>query len=60
VCGTWAWREEKESGERCDEDWVGHRPFIGGRREVGAESSWPASMHWLEGAGYRSQEGEGV
>jgi hypothetical protein len=35
VCGTWAWREEKESGERCDEDWVGHRPFIGGPKGGG-------------------------
>jgi hypothetical protein len=29
---AWARREEKESGERCGEDRVGHHPFIGGRR----------------------------
>jgi hypothetical protein len=55
--GARAWREEKESGERWGEDRAGHRPFIGGRREVGTEASWPASMPRLEGTGYRSQEG---
>jgi hypothetical protein len=55
-----AQREEKDSGERCGEDRVRHRPFILGRREAGAETSWPASLPRLEGTGYRSQEGEGV
>jgi hypothetical protein len=58
--GARAWRAEKESGETCCEDRAGHRPFIGGRRETGANASWPASMPQLEGAGYRSQAGEGV
>jgi hypothetical protein len=53
-------REEKESGERCGEDRAGHRPFIGGRSEVGTKASWPASTPQLEGTGYRSQEEEGV
>jgi hypothetical protein len=32
--GAWAWREEKESGERCSEDRAGHHPFIEGRTGV--------------------------
>jgi hypothetical protein len=35
VGGAWAWREEKESGERCGKDRVGHRPFIGRQRGPG-------------------------
>jgi hypothetical protein len=31
--------EEEKSRERCSEDRVGHRPFIGGQREVGIEAS---------------------
>jgi hypothetical protein len=61
VGSAWARREEKESRERCGEDWVGHHPFIGGVGGGGGIwASWPASMPWLDGVGYQSQEGEGV
>jgi hypothetical protein len=34
--------------------------FIEGWWEASTEASWLASMAWFEGAGYQSQEGEGV
>jgi hypothetical protein len=53
-------REERRAEKGVAKTGGGHGPFIGGRREVGAEASWSASMPRLEGTGYRSQEGEGV
>jgi hypothetical protein len=50
-----AWRGEEKNGERCSKDRAGHHPLIGRRREAGVEASWPVSMPWFEGAGYRSQ-----
>jgi hypothetical protein len=44
---AWAWREEKESGERCGEDRVGHCPFIGGQRGRGRRRGFMADVNAL-------------
>jgi hypothetical protein len=58
---AWAQREEKERGERCGEDRVGHRPFIGGLR--GAEASGLHGRHQclgLKAPVTRVKRGRGV